>query len=51
MTQKEAEGVDQLSFHRDEIKSLDISSDRTKVVTGQNGKWPSIHVWDANTAE
>ena len=51
MTQKEAEGADQLSHHRDDIISLDISNDRTKVVTGQIGKSPSIHVWDAVTAE
>lgn len=51
MTQKTAPGSDQLSFHRDDILCLDISSDRTKVVTGQVGKSPSVHVWDANTCE
>ena len=34
MTQKSAPGSDQLSFHRDDILCLDISSDRTKIVTG-----------------
>jgi WD40 repeat protein len=30
---------------------MDISADRTKIVTGQIGKSPSIHVWDASTGE
>lgn len=30
---------------------MDISADRTKVVTGQIGKSPSVHIWDANTCE
>jgi hypothetical protein len=51
MTQKGAEGSDQLSFHRDDILCLDISNDRTKVVTGQIGKSPSVHIWDAITCE
>ena len=42
---------DQLQFHRDDILCLDISADRTKVVTGQIGKSPSVHVWDASTCD
>lgn len=30
---------------------LDISKDRTKAVTGQEGKYPSVHVWDAITGK
>ena len=51
MTQKGAPGSEQLNFHRDDILCLDISADRTKVVTGQIGKNPSVHVWDAVTCE
>ena len=31
--------------------ALDVSTDRKTVVTGQVGKSPSVHVWDAETAE
>ena len=51
MTQKEDPQADQLSQHRDDILCLDLSLDRTRVVTGQIGKFPSIHVWDAVTCE
>lgn len=40
-----------MRFHRDDILCLDVSADRTKIVTGQIGKSPSIHVWDAETCE
>ena len=42
---------DQLSCHRDDILTLALSKDRTKVVTGQIGKYPSVHIWDALTSE
>jgi microtubule-associated protein-like 6 len=51
MTQKGAEGSDQLSCHRNDVLCLDCSPDRTKIVTGQEGKYPSVHVWDAVTGE
>ena len=51
MTQKEDPAADQLTIHRDDIISLGISADRTKIVTGQTGKSPSVHVWDASTGE
>lgn len=40
---------DDSQFHRNDIISLDISTDRKTVVTGQVGKTPSVHVWDAET--
>lgn len=43
--------ADQTKFHRDDIQCLDISLDRKTVVTGQVGKSPSIHVWNAETQE
>lgn len=51
MLQKQDPKADQLSHHRDDILCLAVSKDRTKVVTGQVGKWPSVHIWDAVTAE
>ena len=44
-------GADDSKYHMDDILSLDISSDRKLVATGQVGKQPSIHVWDAETLE
>lgn len=43
--------ADDSKCHMDDILSLDISTDRKTVVTGQVGKSPSVHVWDAETAE
>lgn len=43
--------ADDSKFHMDDILSLDMSSDRKLVATGQVGKAPSIHVWDSETAE
>lgn len=43
--------ADDSKCHMDDILSLDISADRKSVVTGQVGKAPSVHVWDAETAE
>lgn len=43
--------ADDSKYHMDDILSLDISTDRKTVVTGQVGRSPSIHVWDAETAE
>ncbi len=37
--------------HSDDIVSLCISADRTKVATGQVGLEPMIFIWDAVTAE
>lgn len=42
---------DDTVFHRNDIISLDISKDRKTVVTGQVGKNPAVHVWDAETQE
>lgn len=39
--------ADQSEFHRDDIVALDVSKDRKLVVTGQSGKSPSVHVWNA----
>jgi hypothetical protein len=41
--------VDMIPFHRDDIISLDISADRKKIVTGEIGKFPAVHIWDAVT--
>lgn len=49
MTSKHHETVDQHLCHRDDIICLKISQDRKKVVSGQIGKSPSVHVWDAQT--
>lgn len=43
--------ADDSKCHMDDILSLDMSTDRKTVVTGQVGKSPSVHVWDAETAE
>ena len=43
--------ADDSKFHMDDILSLDVSTDRKLVVTGQVGKAPSVHVWDSETAE
>lgn len=51
MQPKQDPKTDQLSHHRDDILCLSVSKDRTKVVTAQTGKWPSVHIWDALTAE
>ena len=43
--------ADDSKFHMDDILSLDVSSDRKTVVTGQVGKAPSVHIWDSDTLE
>ena len=43
--------ADDSKFHMDDILSLDLSADRKTVVSGQVGKAPSVHVWDAETCE
>lgn len=43
--------ADDSKFHVDDILSLDVSTDRKTVVTGQVGKTPCVHVWDSETAE
>jgi microtubule-associated protein-like 6 len=43
--------ADDSKSHMDDILSLDMSTDRKVVVTGQVGKTPSVHVWDSETAE
>lgn len=43
--------ADDSKYHMDDILSLDVSQDRKTVVTGQVGKAPSVHVWDAETCE
>jgi hypothetical protein len=51
-TKMEAKNVsDDSKTHMDDILSLDISTDRKMIVTGQVGKAPSVHVWDAETME
>lgn len=37
--------------HRDDILCLDVSADRKTVVTGQMGKSPTVHIWDAVTGK
>lgn len=41
------QGAAELDFHRDDILCMDMSIDRKLVVTGQTGKSPSVHVWNA----
>jgi len=41
--------ADMHPFHRDDIISLDISADRKKIVTGEIGKFPAVHIWDSAT--
>jgi hypothetical protein len=43
--------ADDSKCHMDDILSLDLSLDRKTCVTGQVGKSPSVHVWDAETGE
>ena len=43
--------ADDSKFHMDDILCLDISIDRKTIVTGQVGYAPSVHIWDAETAE
>lgn len=43
--------ADDSKSHMDDILSLDVSTDRKLVASGQVGKSPSIHVWDSETAE
>jgi|694.fasta_scaffold122247_1 hypothetical protein len=38
-------------FHREDIISLDISADRKRIVTGEVGKFPAVHIWDAETCK
>lgn len=47
VTMEAKRGADETDFHRDDILSLDLSVDRKLVVTGQAGKTPSVHVWNA----
>ena len=42
---------DDSKTHMDDILSLDMSSDRKSVITGQVGRNPSVHVWDPITME
>lgn len=37
--------------HGDDIISLGISPDRTRVATGETGKRPKVFVWDAMSGE
>lgn len=41
----------QTEFHNDDIVCLDLCNDRRLAITGQVGKWPSVHVWDSHTCE
>ncbi len=43
--------ADDSKCHMDDILSLDVSSDRKLVVSGQVGKSPSVFVWDSETTE
>ena len=43
--------ADDSKYHMDDILSLDISTDRKTIVTGQVGSQPSVHVWDPETGE
>ena len=42
---------DDLDYHRDDIISIDISTDRKTVVTGETGAKPKVCVWNAETGE
>lgn len=42
---------DDLDYHRDDIISIDISTDRKTVVTGETGQKPKVCVWSAETGE
>ena len=42
---------DDLEFHRDDIISIDVSTDRKTVVTGETGQKPKVCVWSAETGE
>ena len=43
--------ADDSKFHMDDILSIDVSSDRKLVVSGQVGRAPSVHFWDSETCE
>ena len=43
--------ADESKCHMDDILALDVSTDRKLVATGQVGKTPSVHIWDAETGE
>ena len=43
--------ADESKCHKDDIMSIDVSTDRKLVATGQVGKAPSVHIWDAETGE
>ena len=43
--------ADESKCHMDDILALDVSADRKLVATGQVGKAPSVHIWDAETGE
>ena len=42
---------DDLEWHRDDIISMDISTDRKTVVTGETGQKPKVCVWNGETGE
>ena len=42
---------DDLDHHRDDIISIDVSTDRKTVVTGETGQKPKVCVWSAETGE
>ena len=43
--------ADESKCHMDDILCLNVSHCRKLVATGQVGKAPSVHVWDAETCE
>ena len=50
MIPKQEAGQEQ-ECHRDDILALDLSADRTTVVTGEVGTSPAVHVWKADSRE
>lgn len=48
---KRKQDGDGSKHHTDDIQSLCMSHDREWVATGQNGKTPTVFIWDAETAQ
>lgn len=48
---KSKQDTEQKEFHNDDIVCLDLCIDRKLAISGQVGKWPSVHIWDSHTCE
>jgi WD40 repeat protein len=51
MSAKRKQLDDSGKWHTDDITALTVCSERKRVASGQNGVAPTLHVWDAQTAE